>query len=165
MSSYSKTQEEAIKDLATGKELSQKGGKFFIGEKIYRSTSIEALSRRGVVKQENDKYYLTEQGKARANALSSVGENLTDHRPNRLQFRWFDNHNRPTFDIGQCDYEWWDRARRGKVDGFSIAGLFLKPIASKRLLGCLANCHSCALMTRKPMSLSMNGFGKITRIF
>jgi 2'-5' RNA ligase len=140
----SPTQDEALKALANGKEISLKDGKAYIGEKLYRSTSIEALNRRGLLNKEGSKYYLTEQGKSRASAITTVGENLTAHRPNRLQFRWFDHHVSPTFDPGQCDYDWWDRARLGRVQGLEIAGLFIKPIASKKaawVLGELPQVH------------------------
>lgn len=38
----------------------------------------------------------------------------------------------PTHDAGQPDYVFWDRAYRGKVKGLELAGLFLKPLASKK---------------------------------
>lgn len=106
------------------------------GRKV-RSSTFEALARRGSVVMDGDRPMLTRKGETRAMKLSpkttmQLSENLVDHRPNKLQFRWFDNHFTPTYDIGQCDYEWWDKARRGKVEGFEIAGLFLKPIASKK---------------------------------
>lgn len=106
------------------------------GRKVRRET-FEALARRGSVAIEDGTPVLTKKGEARAMKLSgktnmALSENLVDHRPNKLQFRWFDRHHLPTFDVGQCDYEWWDKARRGKVEGFEIAGLFLKPIASKK---------------------------------
>ena len=126
MAAYSQEQEKVLAALNKGEDISVLNGR------RVRSTTFEALMRRGAIRAENDKYYLTEQGKMRVNALSSVGENLVDHRPNKFQFRWFDHHLVPTFDTGQCDYEWWDRARRGKVEGFEISGLFLKPIASKK---------------------------------
>jgi 2'-5' RNA ligase len=132
MAALSPTQDEALKALSQGKEIRLKEGKAYIGEKLYRSTSIEALNRRGLLHKDGDKYYLTEQGKTRASALSTVGENLTAHRPNRLQFQWYDRHLTPTFDVGQCDYDFWDRARLGQVKGLEIAGLFIKPIASKK---------------------------------
>jgi 2'-5' RNA ligase len=126
MGRYSPEQDNVILALNSGKDASRLDGK------AVRSSTFEALMRRGAVKAENNKYYLTEQGKQHASSLSSVAENLVDHRPNRLALRWMDRHFIPTFDIGQGDYEWWDKARRGKVDGFAIAGLFLKPIASKK---------------------------------
>jgi 2'-5' RNA ligase len=112
------------------------------GRKVRRE-SFEALARRGSLYMDGDTPILTKQGESQAMAkLNGIGqaqfhaptvrENLVDHRPNKLQFRWFDHHHLPTFDVGQCDYEWWDKARRGKVQGFEIAGLFLRPIASKK---------------------------------
>lgn len=38
---------------------------------------------------------------------------------------------RPTKDMTNVDYRFWDRARRGKARGLEISGLFLKPICSK----------------------------------
>lgn len=38
---------------------------------------------------------------------------------------------RPSRDLSEPDYEWYDHARRGMRDGLEIAGLFLKPIQSK----------------------------------
>lgn len=36
-----------------------------------------------------------------------------------------------TRDIGQADYAFWDKARRGKAKGLEISGLFLKPLENK----------------------------------
>jgi 2'-5' RNA ligase len=138
MGSYSPEQDKVLAALNRGEDVKVLGGR------RVRSTTFEALERRKAIRSEGDKYYLTEQGKMRVNAVSTVGENLTAHRPNRLQFRWYDHHITPTFDVGQCDYDWWDRARLGRVQGLEIAGLFIKPIASKKaawVMGELPQVH------------------------
>lgn len=120
----SKTQEKLLITLHKGGDTGQIDGK------TTRSSTFEALNRRGIISSKNGEWTLTESGQERV--MSLIGENISDHRPNRVQFRWFDRHYVATFDIGQCDYAWWDKARRGAVNGLAIAGLFLKPLASKK---------------------------------
>jgi 2'-5' RNA ligase len=153
--SYSPEQDKVIMALHKDGDAQRLNGR------AVKSTTFEALMRRGAVEQRADKYYLTEHGKARASTLMTVGENLTDHRPNKLAFRWFDHHFTPTFDIGQCDYEWWDRARRGKVDGFAIAGLFLKPIASKKAAWVLGELPQIRFEDKKTTELVNEWLRKI----
>lgn len=38
---------------------------------------------------------------------------------------------RPTHDMTNADYRFWDRARRGKARGLEISGLYLKPLCAK----------------------------------
>lgn len=49
----------------------------------------------------------------------------------RYFFPSFDGLGAPRRDVGTADYVFWDKARRGKARGLEIAGLFLKPLASK----------------------------------
>jgi 2'-5' RNA ligase len=154
MAAYSIEQEKVLAALNKGEDVSALNGR------RVRSTTFEALARRGAIRMENDKYYLTEQGKSRANAIKTVGENLTDHRPNRLQFQWYDRHYVATFDVGQCDYEWWDKARRGRVPGFEIAGLFLKPIASKKAAWVLGELPQIRFEDKKTTELVNEWFAE-----
>lgn len=80
-----------------------------------RSQTVKALQRRGLL----DK--------------PSIAESIGNMRPIRYGVRMFDPYSwQPTFDIGQPDYEYWDKARWGKAEGLKLAGLFLKPLASKK---------------------------------
>lgn len=66
--------------------------------------------------------------------LVTTRETLDVQRPNRLVLNWFERAYRvmPTYDIGQTDYGYWDRAIRCLVPGMEIAGLLLKPLQSKK---------------------------------
>lgn len=91
-----------------------------------RKSTINGLERRGMIQQEGGNYALTDMGKR-----GIVSESQTDPRPNRLMLRWNMPHFYPTVDIGQTDYAFWDRARRGRAQGLGLGGLFIKPLASK----------------------------------
>lgn len=99
----------------------------------YRSTTVEALEWRGVIERSSDGgLKLTDDvGQRVAHKLTS--ESIGALRPNRLIFRYQHLGGQAvTFDIGQPDYAFWDRARRGQVEGLELAGLFLRPLASKK---------------------------------
>lgn len=103
-----------------------------INGKPYRSTTTQALVNRNAIRPGKDKAYeLTDAGLQRVQS-TSVRENMDNPRPNRYVMHWWDNSWRATFDIGQTDYEYWDRALRCEVEGLEIAGLFLKPLGSKK---------------------------------
>jgi 2'-5' RNA ligase len=106
----------------------EKGKPLKLNGETIRSTSIEGLMRRKIL-DENGK--LTEDiGLNRAKSL--LAENIDAPRStSRFQVVWGDQW-RVTFDIGETNHKFWDKARRGDATGLEIAGLFLKPIASKK---------------------------------
>lgn len=106
----------------------EKGKPLKLDGQTIRSTSIKGLQRRGVL-DENGK--LTEDvGLSRVKSL--LAENIDSPRStSRFQINWGDQW-RVTFDIGETNHKFWDKARRGDATGLEIAGLFLKPIASKK---------------------------------
>jgi len=52
----------------------------------------------------------------------------------RLQSRFYQSpySHFNSVDVSQTDYAYWDRARRGKVTGLEMAGLFLAPLSDKK---------------------------------
>ncbi len=90
-----------------------------------RKSTITGLERRELIQQTDNGYSLTSKGK------QYVSESQSDPRPNRLMLRWNMPTLIPTYDIGQADYAFWDRARRGRARGLGLGGLFIKPLASK----------------------------------
>lgn len=122
MGRYSKTQDTVLRVMAqTGKLPDTVQGR------TVRRTTIEALERRGAIRPTAEGYRLTDTGKQRV-----VAENVDQPRTNQMRTRFYWRGGTPTFDIGQADYAFWDKARRGKAQGLEIAGLLLKPIASKK---------------------------------
>jgi hypothetical protein len=92
-----------------------------------RSTTIRGLERRGLIQREGDAFRLTPEGRG------VVGEQVGRERPNRNILRFRDVYAmRGTVDVGQTNYEFWDRARRGQARGLERSGLFLKPLESKK---------------------------------
>lgn len=63
----------------------------------------------------------------------SVGEIVGRPRTNRMTVNWRDAgfSITPTRDPGQSDYQFWDMMWRGQAKGYELAGLLLKPLASK----------------------------------
>lgn len=121
MSSYSQTQDAVILHLYKEGSIPDS-----IGGTTVRSTTTEALQRRGAI---NADYQLTEDvGIPRAKALS---ENIDAPR-STSQFQFHFDGWRVTYDIGTTNYRFWDAARRGDAKGLEIAGLFLKTLASKK---------------------------------
>lgn len=116
MSKLSPAMQAALEQLKSGNTLDG-----------VRSTTIRALERRSLVQQTDVGYVLTDSGS------SVVAETLSAHRPNKLVMRWHDAYTlTPTHDPGQSDYAFWDKARKGKVKGLEISGMFLKPLGSKK---------------------------------
>lgn len=125
--SFSKTQDAVLVHLHQHGELPKE-----INGKPYRSTTTQALVNRNAIRPGKDRAYeLTDAGLQRVQS-SAVRENMDNPRPNRYVMHWWDNSWRATFDIGQADYEYWDKALRCEVEGLEIAGLFLKPLGSKK---------------------------------
>lgn len=111
MTTLSATMQEA---LTTFRETGQFGA--------VRKSTIIGLERRGMIQREGEHYTL---------AASAISESQSNPRPNRLMLRWNMPTLIPTYDIGQVDYAFWDRARRGRARGLGLGGLFIKPLASK----------------------------------
>lgn len=90
----------------------------------FRRSTIEALVKRELVTP-------TKTGYALVQTQQAVSESMGN--PRSFSARWYDSHSiSPTLDIGQPDYLFWDRAAQGKAQGLEIAGLFIKPLASKK---------------------------------
>lgn len=111
MTTLSPTMQEA---LTTFRQTGQFGA--------VRKSTIIGLERRGMIQREGEHYTLT---------TSAISESQSDPRPNRLMLRWNMPTLIPTYDIGQVDYAFWDKARRGRARGLGLGGLFIKPLASK----------------------------------
>ena len=90
-----------------------------------RKSTINGLERRGMIQATGEGYTLTDTGS------HLVRESQTDPRPNRLMLRWNMPPYAQTYDTGQADYAFWDKARRGRARGLGLGGLFIKPLASK----------------------------------
>jgi 2'-5' RNA ligase len=91
--------------------------------KGFRRTTVEALVKRNLIQQSENGYTLS--------PSAPVAESIGNPRPYHV--RWYDQYSTvPTYDIGQADYEFWDKASQGKAKGLELAGLFLKPLASKK---------------------------------
>lgn len=86
-----------------------------------RKQTINALERRGLFEKVNEQYVPTH----------AIAESMGVKRTLRVRYNdaWYTV---PTHDVGQADYLWWDRAYRGKAKGLELAGLFLKPLSSKK---------------------------------
>ena len=128
MTTLSPTMQEA---LTTFRQTGQFGA--------VRKSTIIGLERRGMIQATSEGYTLTH------SAQQMVSESQSDPRPNRLMLRWNMPTLSPAYDIGQADYAFWDRARRGKARGLGLGGLFIKPLASKIAswtLGQLPKIHS-----------------------
>jgi 2'-5' RNA ligase len=122
MGSISPLMDDVIKHIYDKKELPK-----IVGGKTVRSTTIEGLKQRRILDEGGN---LTEDGLNRAKTL--LAENIdTPRSTSRFQINWGDQW-RVTFDIGETNHKFWDKARRGDATGLEIAGLFLKPIASKK---------------------------------
>lgn len=115
MTTLSDTMQEALKQF-------QQTGTF--GQ--VRKSTIAGLERRGMIQSTTEGYMLTDVGKR-----GMVSESQDNPRPNRLMLRWNMPHFQPTVDVGQTDYAFWDKARRGRAQGLGLGGLFIKPLASK----------------------------------
>lgn len=114
---YSPTQEQALKALRDGKPIDG-----------FRSSTIEALERRGAIIRDGAAIALTDVGQGAVR----VEEQIRVNRPSEhFRLRWTDTIT-PTLDIGQTDYVFWDRVRRGQAEGLGVSGLFLKTLASKK---------------------------------
>lgn len=97
----------------------------------FRQSTVDALERRELVRRDaQGRYSLTEQSLPGG---TSVAESEFAPRPNRLRARWItDQSGRlTTHEVGQADYAFYDRLRRGLVPGLELGGLFMKPLASK----------------------------------
>ena len=131
MGSVSPIMDEVITYIHQHKEIPKQ-----VEGKTIRSTTIEGLKRRAFL---NDAGALTEFGMARAKELTSLKENIDAPRSTtRFQINWGGNW-RVTFDIGETNHLFWDKARRGDAQGLELAGLFLKPLASKKAAWVVGN--------------------------
>lgn len=83
--------------------------------------TVKALKRRQVIQQMDDGAYAL---------VTTVSEQVGDARTYNIRYR--DNTITPTHDWGQTDYRFFDRARRCKIQGLELAGLFLRPLESKK---------------------------------
>ena len=83
--------------------------------------TVKALKKREVIKQLDDGGYAL---------VTNVAEQIGDARQYNIRYR--DMTIIPTHDWGQTDYRFWDRARRCKIQGLELAGLFLRPLESKK---------------------------------
>lgn len=93
-----------------------------------RSTTIKGLERRGFIKLNGSQWELTDERGKRF-----VAEQIDVQRPNKMRMRfWERTRLTPTIDPGQTDYAFWDKAHNGQATGLEIAGLFLKPLVSKK---------------------------------
>ena len=111
MARMTKTMERALRIYQDTRE--------FTG--VHKRT-VDALVRRGVVEIAD-------------NGVKPVREQIGVQRPQRLSLTFYDNkRNQPYADIDPQigDYVFWDAARNGKALGLELAGLFLKPLESKK---------------------------------
>lgn len=126
---YTQTMDAVILALHRGEDYKELNGR-----KTHPAV-FEGLVRRNAIhgrRDDNDVPILTSAGKQRAESLAPVAENIDQPRDiTRFAIRW-SNHWQVTFDIGETDHKFWERARRGDARGLEIAGLFLKPLASKK---------------------------------
>lgn len=146
MGSYSQTQDDVILHLYKEKEVPDR-----VGSTTVRSTTIEALQRRGAI---DANYQLTEDvGIPRAKALS---ENIDAPR-DTSQFNIIFNSWQVTYDTGRTkDYGFWDKARRGAAKGLEIAGLFLKALASKKAAWVLGQAPQIKIVDNPNAESSIN---------
>jgi 2'-5' RNA ligase len=128
---YSPSMDAVILALHRGED-----GKTLNGRKT-NELVLKGLERRNaILRDASGLSTLTNAGKRRASQLSGTGitvsENIDQPRSfTRFVIKW-DDHWSVTFDVGEADHKFWDRARRGDAKGLEIAGLFLKPLASKK---------------------------------
>lgn len=94
-----------------------------------RSTTIQALERRGMVQRlDGGAYELAPDGKAFIASESAAAPRTVKYSTNYTNRAFAMT---PTLDPGQADYAFWDRARKGLIRGMEASGAFLKPLASK----------------------------------
>jgi len=102
--------------------------------KTHRGT-IKALLNRELVKFDPVKKTYAPGDKLKDNEIKEMGisEMIGEPRVNKLATQWINREFAltPTRDWGQADYTFWNRARWGRAQGLELAGLFLKPLASK----------------------------------
>jgi 2'-5' RNA ligase len=123
--SYSKTMDALLLHVHRTGEIPKK----IAGTTVKKST-VEGLMTRGAVEQDSSgKPVITNSG--RHYIKTALGENVDRPRQSRFvaphRSDWV-----VTYDTGQADYEYWDEARRGEKSGLEIAGMFLKPLYSKK---------------------------------
>ena len=94
----------------------------------FRASTVQALVKRDVVSQTADGISFTERGREIASEI--IGK----PRTNKLEMRSFSNEmsHTATMDWGQADYSFYDRLSHAQVPGLELAGLLIKPLASKK---------------------------------
>lgn len=74
---------------------------------------------------------MTELGFIKQDNAEITKEMIGQRTPTIITNTWREKPDRPTHDISQPDYEFWDRVRRGLAKGLYLAGALTKPINSK----------------------------------